>query len=339
MLRKSVFVFAALVLSPFWLSAQDWKAVIREWDVPTPNSRPHDPEVAPDGALWYTGQLANKLGRLDPGTGAIKEFPLKTPASGPHGLAADKDGNIWFTANFKAYIGKLDPLTGRVTEYPMPDPRARDPHSLAFDRGGRIFFTTQNSNFVGRLDPKNGKVTLKEVPTPHALPYGIIVGPDGAAYFCEFGSNKIGRISPETLDVTEYVLPAGARPRRLANNPDHSIYYSDFARGFIGRLDPQSGRVEEWRSPGGPASRPYGIASLSDGSVWYSESGVNPNTLVVFNPRTKSFQSWPIPSGGGVVRNMVATPDGKLYLACSGVNKVAVVQVSHVPDNRVMHTP
>jgi hypothetical protein len=28
------------------------------------------------------------------------------------------------------------------------------------------------------------------------------------------------------------------------------------------------------------------------------------------------------------VRNMVATPDGRLYLACSGVNKVAVAEVS-----------
>src|SRR5579864_9123034 len=37
---------------------------IQEWDVPTPNSRPHDPAVAPDGALWYTGQMANHLGRL-----------------------------------------------------------------------------------------------------------------------------------------------------------------------------------------------------------------------------------------------------------------------------------
>ena len=82
--------------------------------------------------MWYTGQLANKLGRLDPKTGEIKEYPLKTPDSGPHGLAADRDGNIWFTANSKAYIGKLDPRTGNVTEYPMPDPNARDPHSLAF---------------------------------------------------------------------------------------------------------------------------------------------------------------------------------------------------------------
>jgi virginiamycin B lyase len=56
----------------------------REWEVLTPGARPHDPLATPDGALWYTGQMANILGRLDPSTGAIKEYPLKTPASGPH---------------------------------------------------------------------------------------------------------------------------------------------------------------------------------------------------------------------------------------------------------------
>ena len=75
---------------------------IKEWQVPTPGSRPHDPEFAPDGSAWYTGQMANVLGRLDPKTNQFKEYPLKTPGSGPHGLIADKDGNIWFTANFKS---------------------------------------------------------------------------------------------------------------------------------------------------------------------------------------------------------------------------------------------
>jgi hypothetical protein len=37
-----------------------------------------------------------------------------------------------------------------------------------------------------------------------------------------------------------------------------------------------------------------------------------------------------IPSGGGVVRNMVATPDRRLYLACSGVNKVAFVDLNRL---------
>src|SRR5690348_8137460 len=50
---------------------------IKEYDVPTPHARPHDPAVAPDGALWVTEQAANKLGRLDPETAKFKEYPLK----------------------------------------------------------------------------------------------------------------------------------------------------------------------------------------------------------------------------------------------------------------------
>ena len=50
------------------------------------------------GVIWYTGQFANKLGRLDPKTGAIKEYRLPDK-SGPHGLTADKDGNLWVADN------------------------------------------------------------------------------------------------------------------------------------------------------------------------------------------------------------------------------------------------
>jgi len=49
--------------------------------------------------------------------------------------------------------------------------------------------------------------------------------------------------------------------------------------------------------------------------LWYSESGVSPNTLVRFDPKTEKSQTWEIPSGGGVVRNMMATQDGNLVLA------------------------
>src|SRR5882762_7966027 len=99
-------LFSALIGSVVTvLVAAGPQVSIREFDVPTPRSRPHDPAVAPDGALWYTGQMANKLGRLDPANGKFKEFPLKTPASGPHGLVADAQGNIWFTAISKGYIG------------------------------------------------------------------------------------------------------------------------------------------------------------------------------------------------------------------------------------------
>jgi virginiamycin B lyase len=53
---------------------------------------------------------------------------------------------------------------------------------------------------------------------------------------------------------------------------------------------------------------------------------VTPNTIIQFDPKTELFTRAMIPSGGGTVRNMAATSDGRVYIACSGVNKVGVVE-------------
>jgi virginiamycin B lyase len=302
---------------------------VTEYEVPTPKSRPHDPAVAPDGSLWYTGQEANKLGRLDPKTGEFKEYALKTANSGPHGLVADKEGNIWFTAISGGYVGKLDTKSGEIAEYRPADGTKIDPHTPVFDHDGILWFTNEQTNYVGRLEPKTGKISLIKVPTAHAVPYGIVILPNNKPLFCEFGINKLASVDPSTMKVQEYVLPAAAaRPRRIALASDGTVYYTDYARGYLGHFDPGRGKLlKEWMSPGGAESEPYGIAVTNDDEVWYSESGVKPNTLVKFDPKTESFSTKAIPSGGGVVRNMVATGDGKLYLACSGVNKVAVVDL------------
>jgi virginiamycin B lyase len=303
------------------------QATIKEWQVPTPGSRPHDPLAAKDGAIWWSGQLANKLGRLDPKTGAMKEFPLKTPHTAPHGLVEDKAGNIWFTGNNIGIIGKLDPKTGAVSEYPLPDKNARDAHSLTFDQSGILWFTVQNSNFVGRLDPKTGEIKLKAPPTAKARPYGIQVTSKGVPVVVEFGVNKVMTVDPRTFDMKEYVLPnAAARPRRLAIGPDDIVWYADFARGFLGRLDLASGAVKEWPSPSGPKSEPYGIV-FTKGALWYNESGAKPNTIVRFDPKTEKFQTWAIPSGGDIVRNMDVTPDGNPVLANSLTNEVGMVEI------------
>jgi hypothetical protein len=110
--------------------------------------------------------------------------------------------------------------------------------------------------------------------------------------------------------------------------PRPAISLLDQKEGHLGKRYATWHYAMEWASPGGTDSEPYGIATTKDGEVWYSESGVNPNTLVRFDPKSESFSTKPIPSGCGVVRNMVATPDRRLYLARSGVNKVAVVDLN-----------
>ena len=305
----------------------DLKVTIQEWAVPTKGAHPHDPAVGADGSLWFTEQMSNKLGRLDPRTGDFREYPLTDGKNaGPHGLVADRDGNIWFTANFGGYIGKLDPHTGRVAEYKMTNEKADDPHSLAFDAKGILWFTVQGGNMVGRLDPQDGRIILKEVPTESALPYGIQINSKGVPVFCELGTNKMASIDPEDLEIKEYPLPASARPRRLAIAADDTVYFTDYKSGHLGVLNTSTGAVKLYPSPGGPDSNPYGITITPDGLVWYSESGVQPNTIIRFDPKTETFARANIPSGGGTVRNMAATSDGRVFIACSGVDKVGVVE-------------
>jgi virginiamycin B lyase len=131
------------------------------------------------------------------------------------------------------------------------------------------------------------------------------------------------------MAITEYTLPhAESRPRRVAITSDDVLWYADYSRGYLGRFDPKTGKATEFRSPGGDDSQPYGITASKD-VIWYSESGVRPNTLVRFDPKTEKFQTFPVlPSGGGVIRNMMPTADHKgLVLAESGVNHVAIATI------------
>ncbi len=297
----------------------------QNWQVPTPGSRPHDPLATKDGSLWYTGQLANVLGRLDPATGKFTEFQLKTPHSGPHGLQEDHDGNIWYTGNTGSLIGRLDPKTGAVTEYPTPE--QGDPHTLIFDKNGILWFTMQNLNRIGRLDPQSGEIKLLTPPTANSRPYGMALNSKGTIFFVEFGTNQVGSIDPKTMEFREYRLPdAASRPRRLAITSDDIVWYSDYSRGYLGRLDPSTGGVTEWKSPSGPKSEPYGISAIND-IIWYSESGSTPNTVVRFDPKAEKFQSWAIPGGGNIVRNTSVTRDGNFLLANSLMNDVTLVAI------------
>ena len=301
------------------------KVSMKAWKAPTPGSRPHDPLAASDGSLWYTGQMANVLGRVDPKSGKVKEYKLKTPHSGPHGLVEDKDGNIWYTGNTGALVGKVNPKNGEVTEYKMPDGKG-DPHTLIFDQAGILWFTLQNANQIGRLEPKSGEIKLITMPTAKSRPYGMAIDSKGTVFTVQFGTNGVAAVDPKTLAVREYKLPdPGARPRRIAITSDDMIWYTDYPRGYLGKLDPASGKVTEWQSPSGAKSAPYGISAIKD-VIWYSESEATPNTVVRFDPKTEKFQSWAIPGGGNIVRNTDVTKDGDFVLANSLTNEVTLVR-------------
>ena len=113
-------------------------------------------------------------------------------------------------------------------------------------------------------------------------------------------------INPQTMAITEYTLPEGVRPRRLAIAADDTVCFTDFKSGHLGTLNTTTRAVKLYASPGGGESNPYGITITPDGMVWYSESGVNPtpscNSIprrkslraLTFRPVEESFVTWPL---------------------------------------------
>src|SRR5947207_6651225 len=82
--------------------------VIVEYPVPTAAASAHAITLGPDGNLWFTETIGNKIGQITP-DGAITEYSLPTPNSGPGAIIQGPDGNLWFTANGNGSggIGKI----------------------------------------------------------------------------------------------------------------------------------------------------------------------------------------------------------------------------------------
>lgn len=309
-------VFAASLIptigAPSLSSAQQLAATrapltITEWKVPWDKSRPRDPYLDADGRVWFVGQDGNFIANLDPATGKFKRYEVER-GTNPHNLIIDKSGHVWFSGNRNGRIGRLDPATGKSTIYRMPNPDLKDPHTMTFDRSGNMWFTAQFSNFVGHLDTKSGTVHVMPAPTKDARPYGIVVDPSGRPWFDEFGTNKIASIDPATMAIREYTLPnERSRPRRIAVTSDGVIWYGDYTRGMLGRLDQKSGRIREFPLPDALQSLPYAMASDDRDRIWLVETGIQPNKIVGFDPKSETWISvTPISESGGLtVRHMI----------------------------------
>ncbi len=143
---------------------------------------PGCPLASLDGTIWYTGQMANALGHIDPTTGRITEYRLDTPMSGPHGLVADRDGSIWFTANFARLHRQTRPRHGKSDRIRIAEPGCATRIRRCSIRAASFGSPCKAAN-GGSLDPKTGEVKLVTSPTPRSNPYGIVITSKGTPYF------------------------------------------------------------------------------------------------------------------------------------------------------------
>src|SRR5215213_1120139 len=105
-------VIAALICI---LPAAGETGSIAEFSVPTANSQPLSIVTGPDGNLWFTEFLGNKIARMT-ADAAVTEFPIPTANSRPDEIDVGPDGNLWFAEVMGNKIGRVTPQ-GVFTEF------------------------------------------------------------------------------------------------------------------------------------------------------------------------------------------------------------------------------
>ncbi len=271
-------------------------ATVRAYLMPNENADLMLPAVDAQGNVWFGEMGTNKLGRLDPRTGAVTTWTPPGGQFGIMGIVAGPDGAIWFAEQAANYIGRFDPGTAQFRVFPLERSQGRPtaPQSVAFDTHGKLWFTGVTSGTIGRLDPNSGLTTTWRVPggsaSAPAYPFGLALTPDGGVWFAELAGGTLGRLDPTSGQFRLYHSPTrDAQVFSLAAAPDGRLWFSELQYGRLGVLDPRTGAVREIAIPGpvAPAQNIYQVAVAANGDVWVPSLGEN--ALVRYTPSSGTF--------------------------------------------------
>ena len=164
----------------------------------TVNSRPAKSTTGPDGNLYFTEQLAGKIGRITT-NGVITETAISPTNTQPINITTGPDGALWFTQASSNALGRID-TNLNITQFVLPtnnsaEAIADEPNGITLGKDGNLYYTDSPSGIVGsvNLSGTNFSVTQFYTPTTNAEPWLIATGPDGNIWFGELSVNQIGK--------------------------------------------------------------------------------------------------------------------------------------------------
>src|SRR5215831_14267254 len=176
------------------------------------------------------------------GAVAVNEFPIPTAGSAPTSVVRGADGNLWFTEFAADRIGRITPA-GVVTEFTLA--AGRGPLNITSGPDNLLYFTESTGDQIGRINPLAGstaaiQASIVEFPVPSGAgssPNDITAGPDGALWFTEAGTDKIGRLTTAGVIAPEFTVPgAGSAPAGITAGPDGALWFTESGSGEIGRI-------------------------------------------------------------------------------------------------------
>jgi virginiamycin B lyase len=154
--------------------------------------------------------------------------------------------------------------------------------------------------------------TFDVFPVPRGShPHDVAPSPDGSiVWYTGQLRGVLGRLDPETGDVTEIPLGSGSSPHGVIVGPDGAPWITDSGLNAIVKVDPETEEVFVYSLPTGFSNANLNTASFDgDGVLWFTgQNGVYGS----FDPETETMNVYRAPRGRGPY-GIHTTPDGEVY--------------------------
>jgi trimeric autotransporter adhesin len=335
----------------------------------------------PAGSTLFAQQVTTLAGSGQRGstdaTGAAASF------DGPAGVAVGADGTVYVT-DFSGHkirkitaAGVVTTLAGSgqtgSTDGTGTAASFANPYGVAVGADGTVYVAEYQANKIRKITAAGVVTTLAGtlfgasidgvgVNASFARPAGVAVGPDGALYVTDQGSNKIRKITVSGGVATVSTLAGSggyysmdgpgttasfATPTGVAVGVDGAVYVADNSSNKIRKITMSggvatvstlagSGQYGSTDGPGASASfnTPEGVAVGADGAVYvadYSSNKIRKITVsggvATVSTLAGSGQSGSTDGTGTAARfngptGVAVGADGALYVADYGSNKI-----------------
>jgi streptogramin lyase len=258
--------------------------------------------VGADGRLWITGLADQKVGAVDPATGALASWSLP---GGPARIAAGADGDLWVTLNTANAIAKVDTTGTVLATYPA----GIGPWDITPATDGALWFTELGASKIGRL-------TTAGVLTEYAIgaPARDLTANGADVWFTEQGASKIGHLTLVGASFPDIATPTpNSAPTGIAVGSDGGVWFTEHDVSRIGRLAPGLGTINETiiTTSSQPPAPIIALPATVDGTIWF---GIQAPHLEHFKPNPDGTVG-PLPPAIALTAGtpVQITPGGPVY--------------------------
>jgi len=146
----------------------------------------------------------------------------------------------------------------------------------------------------------------------------------GLVYYTDTNESCVGQLDPTTLEFRAWpTATAGAGPHGIVV-VDGSVYYTGQSANLLGRLDPVTGAERDYPSDVPAPHTPAWQA----GALWFTGGD---GSYGRFDPSTEEIRSFPFSSSSTDPYGIAPAPDGSLWVALFGTNRLARIDPATDP--------